>query len=301
MKHAYLIMVQKQSELLAYQLPLLDHPRCDIYIHIDKKANKCKPELLKMLVKKSNLFFVNSMVVRYGAYSQIECQIELMRKAAKQKYCYYHFLCDCDLPLRTQDHILDFFKTHQGREFVHIYGKNFKDGMRRRANYMTEAYDASFKLFTHKTEKLEYPWSLSTQLNPETIISANAGFTLQAGINACSITHDLVSLILLKTPWCEQYLSKIGGVCELFFQTILWNSMMKQNIYYHKYDNWSNATMRYIDYRKGNPYVWKSKDFDTLIRSPYLFAGPVDNKKTNSIAKQIYDYVMAKRNESKKR
>ncbi len=64
MKHAYLIMVQKQSELLAYQLPLLDHPRCDIYIHIDKKANKCKPELLKMLVKKSNLFFVNSMVVR---------------------------------------------------------------------------------------------------------------------------------------------------------------------------------------------------------------------------------------------
>lgn len=131
-------------------------------------------------------------------------------------------------------------------------------------------------------------------LNPETKISSDAGFQLQAGINACSITHDLVSLILLKEPWCEQYLSKMGGVCELFFQTILCNSMMKQNIYYHQYDNWSNATMRYIDYKQGNPYVWQKKDFDTLIRSPYLFAGPVHLKGKDSVAKDIYDYVAEK-------
>ncbi len=137
--------------------------------------------------------------------------------------------------------------------------------MRRRFNYIKEAFDAGFRLFGRKSEKLEYPWSLSTKLNPETKISSDAGFQLQAGINACSITHDLVSLILLKEPWCEQYLSKMGGVCELFFQTILWNSMMKQNIYYHQYDNWSNATMRSIDYKQGNPYVWQKKDFDTFV------------------------------------
>ena len=34
-KHAYLIMVQNQPELLEYQLPLLDNKRCDIYIHMD--------------------------------------------------------------------------------------------------------------------------------------------------------------------------------------------------------------------------------------------------------------------------
>lgn len=293
-KHAYLIMVQKHPELLAYQLPLLDHKHCDIYIHIDKKVKTYQPEHIKNLVKESKLYLISSRAISYGTYSQVECQIELMRQAAKQKYGYYHFLCDSDLPLRTQDHILDFFTAHQGREFVNIYGKNFTDGMRRRANYIKEPYDAGFKLFGHKTEKLEFPWALSTRLNPEMQISTHAGFTLQAGINACSITHNLVSLILLKTPWCEQYLSKTGGVCELFFQTILWNSMMKQNIYYHQYDNWSNATMRYMDYKQGNPYIWKSKDFQTLIRSPYLFAGPVDIKEKNSIAKQIYDYVMSK-------
>lgn len=295
-KHAYLILVQKQPELLEFQLPLLDSKRCDIYIHIDKKTKKCKPEHLKTLVKESGLYFINSMAVSYGSYSQVECQLELMRQAAKQKYCYYHFLSDCDLPLRSQDHILDFFESHKGREFVNIYGRNFADGMRRRANYMKDAYDAGFRMFGRKTEKLEYPWSLSTSLNPEIEISTDAGFILQAGINACSITHNLVSLILLKAPWCERYLSKLGGSCELFFQTILWNSMMKQSIYYHMYDNWSNATMRYMDYKEGNPYVWQSKDFDTLIRSPYLFAGPINIKEKNGIAKQIFDYITAKQN-----
>ena len=293
-KNDYLILVQNQPELLEYQLPLLDHARVDLYIHIDKKAKKCRPESLKSLVKESKIFFINSTAVSYGSYTQIQCQFELMRQAAKQKYSYYHFLSDCDLPLRTQEHILDFFESHQGREFVNIYGKNFSDGMRRRFNYIKEAFDAGFRLFGRKSEKLEYPWSLSTKLNPETKISSDAGFQLQAGINACSITHDLVSLILLKEPWCEQYLSKMGGVCELFFQTILCNSMMKQNIYYHQYDNWSNATMRYIDYKQGNPYVWQKKDFDTLIRSPYLFASPVHLKGKDSVAKDIYDYVTEK-------
>ena len=196
-KHAYLILVQNQPELLEYQLPLLDHARVDLYIHIDKKAKKCRPESLKSLVKESKIFFINSTAVSYGSYTQIQCQFELMRQAAKQKYSYYHFLSDCDLPLRTQEHILDFFESHQGREFVNIYGKNFSDGMRRRFNYIKEAFDAGFRLFGRKSEKLEYPWSLSTKLNPETKISSDAGFQLQAGINAC-ITHDLVSLILLK-------------------------------------------------------------------------------------------------------
>ncbi len=130
--------------------------------------------------------------------------------------------------------------------------------MRRRFNYIKEAFDAGFRLFGRKSEN----WNIHGhwhKAESETKISSDAGFQLQAGINACSITHDLVSLILLKEPWCEEYLSKMGGVCELFFQTILCNSMMKQNIYYHQYDNWSNATMRYIDYKQGNPYVWQKK------------------------------------------
>ena len=57
-KHAYLILVQNQPELLEYQLPLLDHERVDLYIHIDKKAKKCRPESLKSSVKESKIFFL---------------------------------------------------------------------------------------------------------------------------------------------------------------------------------------------------------------------------------------------------
>lgn len=44
-KHAYLILVQNQPELLEYQLPLLDHARVDLYIHIDKKQRSVVPNL----------------------------------------------------------------------------------------------------------------------------------------------------------------------------------------------------------------------------------------------------------------
>ena len=35
-KHAYLILVQNQPELLEYQLPLLDHARVDLYPYRQK-------------------------------------------------------------------------------------------------------------------------------------------------------------------------------------------------------------------------------------------------------------------------
>ena len=32
------------------------------------------------------------------------------------------------------------------------------------------------------------------------------------------------------------------------------------------------GSMRYIDWERGNPYVWQEKDTDELLSSPYLFA-----------------------------
>ncbi len=291
-KHAYLIFAENQPKLLEYQLSLLDHERVDFYIHIDKKARHCTPAQIKNWVKKSGVFFVESTAVAYGTYSQIQCQYALMRTAAKQKYTYYHFLWNGDLPLRTQLHILDFFDAHSGREFVNFYGNTFENGVRTRFHALPKAYDSGFRLFGRKAEKLNCPWSLSSRLNPEETVPTDAGFVLQAGINPCSITHNLVSLILLKESWCSRYLSKMGGVCEVFFQTILWNSMMKQSVFYHRYDDWSSATMRLLNYKDGNPYMWQKRDFDTLIRSPYLFACNVQNE--DGLATEIYNHIAKK-------
>jgi len=66
-KHAYLILVQNQPELLEYQLPLLDHERVDLYIHIDK-SKEVSSRISKIFGKRiENLF-----------YQQYHCFIRLL-------------------------------------------------------------------------------------------------------------------------------------------------------------------------------------------------------------------------------
>ena len=59
-KHAYLILVQNQPELLEYQLPLLDHARVDLYPYRQKQRSVV-PESLKSLVKESKNLFLSTV------------------------------------------------------------------------------------------------------------------------------------------------------------------------------------------------------------------------------------------------
>ena len=43
-KHAYMIMAHDQFELLSILIKMLDDPRNDIFLHIDKKAKDFKAE-----------------------------------------------------------------------------------------------------------------------------------------------------------------------------------------------------------------------------------------------------------------
>lgn len=52
---------------------------------------------------------------------------------------------------------------------------------------------------------------------------------------------------------------------EIFLQTVLWNSPYKNNIY--DYEDEYHSCLRYIDWKRGEPYIWKENDFDELINS----------------------------------
>ena len=49
--------------------------------------------------------------------------------------------------------------------------------------------------------------------------------------------------------------------------------------------------MRYIDWNRGNPYIWRNKDYDELINSEYLFARKFDYNKDKEIINRIYDFL----------
>lgn len=115
LKHAYMIMAHNNFDILIEILKALDHERNDVFIHIDSKVSNVPEKELRAAIHKGKLYFIPRMCVSWGGYSQIECEIRLMEFALQTgHYAYYHMTTGAIYPIKTVDHILDFFDSNSG-------------------------------------------------------------------------------------------------------------------------------------------------------------------------------------------
>ena len=78
----------------------------------------------------------------------------------------------------------------------------------------------------------------------------------------------------------------------MFLQTLLYNSEFKENLYNKNYNNdYTNSICRYVDWNRGNPYVFMKEDFNELINSDCVFARKFDEKIDKEIIEKLYDYI----------
>ena len=96
-KHAYLIMSHTQPELLKKLLELLDDERNDIYLHIDSKAKDFSFKEIESVLKKAKCYLTERTDVKWGSYSQIHCEMVLLRKRPKRSMhttiCFQEWIC----------------------------------------------------------------------------------------------------------------------------------------------------------------------------------------------------------------
>lgn len=69
-KHAYLIIAHDQPELLKALVRCIDHPRNDIYCHLDAKWNVDKDEISTQ-VNHSNIYFTKRINVHWGGIHRL--------------------------------------------------------------------------------------------------------------------------------------------------------------------------------------------------------------------------------------
>jgi len=101
MKHAYLIMAHGEPYILERLLKSIDDERNDIFLHADRKWHNFDAGKIQSFVKKSRLFFTPRLDIRWGAFSQIECELSLLKMATGNgKYAYYHLLSGVDITPR---------------------------------------------------------------------------------------------------------------------------------------------------------------------------------------------------------
>ena len=120
-KHAYLILAHTCPGQLRKLLSLLDDPRNDLFIHIDRKAS-FGPEALEGCCRHSKLSFVEPRIsVHWGGISIMHAELALLRAAVPGGYAFYHLLSGQDLPIKPQDAIHAFFAEHADREFINYW------------------------------------------------------------------------------------------------------------------------------------------------------------------------------------
>ena len=286
MKHAYLIMCHNNFGILEKLVSVLDDPRNDIYIHVDKKVRNIAELKSRLVVSYATVYFTKRIRVNWGGYSQIKAELILLQEATKESHSYYHLLSGVDMPLKSQNEIYSFFEDHQGVEYISIDEKSENGelfaGRIKYYRFLQDYIGRNCGIHIAIAQKMEH-----LSLNIQRRIKSNRLRAFPGGIykggNWFSITHQMAEYILKNKHEIKKKYSYGLCVDELFLQTIAVSSPYAANI--------SRDTMRYTDWERGSPYTFRTSDYDALIFSEKLFARKFDEKVDMEIVERIHNHI----------
>lgn len=286
-KHAYLIIAHSNFYILEKLLLLLDDTRNDIFIHIDLKCDNFDFKYFTNIPQRSNIYFTERNSVIWGNISQIKTELILFKTASsKKKYQYYHLISGVDLPIKSQDYIHHFFDRNNGREFIGYMNCWNKDRVTRLQLFSKNLRDSSkirkkiFRFFRlsivyfQKLIRYEY--------------RSDKYYNFKYGHNWVSVTHQFVKDLVAKENEFIEIYKHSNAADEIYKHTFSYNSKYKNQIYDLNDD--LNGCMRMIDWKRGQPYIYRESDKNELFNSEKLFARKFDE----NIDKEIIDYIFNK-------
>lgn len=268
-------MAHKNPEQLKTLLSLLDHPRTDLYVHLDKKSKLFDTEDLSSVLRFSRIFFVSPMAVFWGSSTQIKCEFRLIEAALPGKYAYYHLLSGLDLPLKKMEEILTFFDECGEKEFVSFDSKTISHSF----------YQRAALYWPFQGTRILRPLLLRLQ-NILVVLQKKMGvdrfknsrIPLYKGANWFSCTHGYLSLLVREKKKILKLFSFSFCCDELFLQTHIMTTKYKDRLYDMSFSDSCRSIQRLIDWNRGTPYTFRAEDEDLLVRSGFMFARKFDDK-----------------------
>lgn len=291
LRHAYLIMIHEYTLVLERLIQLLDNENNGIYIHIDRSAagiGKKEIEEIRKLPKKSNIFVLSKYKVFWGTNSIMKTQKFLLSSAVKQGYDYYHFLSGADLPIKSQEAIQRFFEEHNGKEFIHFGTEQYQQDIMERYN----VYHFFSRQLGRKRDKKFWvtaeTYSLAIQRRLHIDRTKKVNFAFYGGANWFSITKALAQYVVKNYSIYKKAFRFSQNSDEAIMQTIVMDSPYKEKLYRGGFNNDYLACVRYIDWHRGDPYVFRVGDFSDLMNSDCMFARKFDENEDMEIVEMIY-------------
>ena len=289
--NAFLIIAHNNFSILEKILRLLDHEENDFYIHIDSKVKDFDENLFKKLCKLSSVTFVERINVTWGGYSLVECELLLLKAACKKQYSFYHLISGVDMPLKTNEEINTFLRNNIGYNYIGLdkHTENNQDHFiydRVRYYYFMQEKIGSVITIKNLGYKLFDKVSVMLQKIIKIDRTKKIDYKLHKGAQWFSISQQMAEYIVS----CESEIKNLCnyGFCvdEVFLQTIAYRSPYSDKIV--------NKTLRYIDWKRGQPYTFRNNDFNELISvgEDRLFARKFDEKIDAVIINRLYQHLL---------
>lgn len=280
-RQAVLIMAHDNLWSLKELIKSLDSTYFDIFVHIDLKS-KIKRENVSNLCRFSRLFVYKNFDISWGHYSQVNCELFLLKNALSEgEYSYFHLISGVDLPIKSNKEIYSFFENSQ-KEFIHFESEKLpsdKESYYRNYNFNMENYKKSFFYkFINKVGLL---------MQHILLIKINQEVEFCTGANWFSITRECASFIVSREDSIYKIYKYTRSPDESFVQTIVYNSKFKNRLYNNNFDDNYDACKRLIDWKRGNPYIFRISDYESIISSPCFFARKFDERVDKKIIEKI--------------
>lgn len=290
-KQAILIMYHNDYYILEKLLKQIDNDHFDIYLHIDKKVKGFDFKYTKNLLNKSNIYFVKRLNVKWSSFSQIKCELNLLKEATKKNYSYYHLISGVDMLLKESDEIYNFFENNKGKEFVAYTNiDNISEEEISRIKYyhiLNQNRRDKNKIVRLLSNKIYYRL-LTIQKKLKVDRLKHNKLEIRKGANWFSITNDLAKYVLSKEKEINKTYKYSNCADELFLQTITYNSSFKDNLYNKNQDEHQDIK-RYIDWNRGEPYTFTINEYDELMNNNCFFARKFSSTKDKDIIDKIYE------------
>ncbi|MDE7414645.1 MAG: beta-1,6-N-acetylglucosaminyltransferase [Muribaculaceae bacterium] len=293
-KHAYLILAHKNFAQLRRLVDLLDHPRNDIFIHVDAKAKDFNPEEWIGVTRHSRLTFLPDRIsVNWGGVSIMRAEIALLKEATSSgTYDYYHLLSGMDLPIKPQEEMHRFFDANQGKEFLNLW--EFKKSTLSRFRYYTIFPEGEGRFRTRIVNHIFKGIQMAVGFR------INRDVDFRFGSQWFSITDGFARYVVDKEEWLEKVFRHTSTCDEIFLPTLIAASPFKNNLYHpdpvknQKEVNMSN--LRFIDWTRGesirHPWTFRADDMDLLESVPHFWARKFDESVDAEIIEKIYNRLL---------
>jgi hypothetical protein len=267
MRVAYIISAYKNPEQLTRLITKLSSERAVFFVHVDKKAAKeeyC--QIAGSTSRFANVRFLRRHRCYWGGFGHVEATLEGIKELVEQdvQYEYAFLLTGQDYPIKTNAQIQAFLLDNMGRSFLENFplpSENWENGgLQRVESWYFHWYGRRFVLPRKSNSfiKRRFP----------------GGLRPFGGSSYWCLTSECIAYLyqfVRRHPSFVTFFKYVDVPDEIFFQTILMNSLLADSIV--------NDDLRYIEWKdpnSGSPSVLDKSDFDKIASSPKLFARKFD-------------------------